>query len=181
MSSPDPRTELVERIRIFHAQSEELGQFARVTEREMAEPYRRLLAHEQHMTETVEKFHRQPVTVDVLARQLTDQHYAREILLRTERDHRVVQFGIMRVHWAHIPAEIRREIEAESTPLGRILIRHNVMRQIQLQALWRVSPGPRLGAWFDLDAPRDTFGRTAVILCAGQAAIELVEIVTPVA
>jgi hypothetical protein len=54
---------------------------------------RMLLAHEHHMTVTVEKFHRCLVDVRVLATNLTEKLYARKILLTRQSDSRIVQFG----------------------------------------------------------------------------------------
>jgi hypothetical protein len=65
--------------------------------------------------------------------------------------------------------------------LGRILIEHDVLRRIRLDRLWRVTPGPDLAGWLcpDADPPPPTYGRTALIECNGEPAIELVEIVSP--
>ena len=76
--------------------------------------------------------------------------------------------------------EVQRRIESQSTPLGRILIEHNVLREIELVALWRVNPGPDLCQLFGLSEPENVYGRTAIIHCNGSPAVELLEIVTPV-
>ncbi len=110
---------------------------------------------------------------------VTPTHYARKITLTRQRDGRVVQFGIMRVNLAVLPAEVRREIEAQQTPLGRILIQHDVMRKIHLMSLWQVTPGNDSAQIFGLSSPEVTYGRAAVIDCNGEPAIELLEIVTP--
>jgi chorismate-pyruvate lyase len=166
--------------RLFYGSLADLGQFTEVTPEEMPDPYRRLLAHDAHMTVTVEEFHRDSVDVRVLDKVTTPRHYARKILLTRHGDGRVVQYGIMRVHWAWLSDEVRTEIEREETPLGRILINHDVMRRIWLSALWRVAPAAELQRLMMLDGPRTTYGRTAIIECDHEPAIELLEIVTPV-
>ena len=75
--------------------------------------------------------------------------------------------------------EVRAEIESQQTPLGRILIQHDVLRKIHLMSLWQVQPGPDLCQILGLAAPQTTYGRAAVIDCNGEPAIELLEIVTP--
>jgi hypothetical protein len=55
-----------------------------------------------------------------------------------------------------------------------------VLREIELVALWRVSPGPDLCQLFGLPEPENVYGRTAIIHCNGAPAVELLEIVTPV-
>jgi hypothetical protein len=171
--------ELYELIGLFYAQPEELGQFEEVLISRMPEPARELLAHTDHMTVTVEQFHQSPVDVHVLDTLVTSTHYARKITLTRQRDGRVVMFGIMRVNLRLLPPEVRLEIEAQQTPLGRILIEHDVMRKIHLMSLWEVTPGADLCRVFGLSSPQITYGRAAVIDCNTEPAIELLEIVTP--
>ena len=96
------------------------------------------------MTVTVEAHHHDSVDVEVLARQVTPTHYARKIILRRSHDRHVVQYGIMRVNFAYLAPQVRDEIVAEGTPLGRILINHHVLRSIHLESLWRVEAGEDL-------------------------------------
>jgi len=100
--------------------------------------------------------------------------------LSRQSDGRVVQFGIVRLNFAQLGVEVRQEIESQSAPLGRILIRHNVMREIELLDLWRVKPGPELCRLFGTTAENMAYGRTAIIHCNGDAAVELLEIAAPV-
>src|SRR5207244_3656776 len=84
-------------VNLFYDKPAQLGQLVEVTSDEMPPVYRGLLAHEEHMTVTVEEFHHSPVDVRVLAKKVARPHYARKILLATKNDGRVVQFGIMRI------------------------------------------------------------------------------------
>jgi chorismate-pyruvate lyase len=165
--------------RLFYPSIEALGEFAEEAIDEMPPGYRRLLAHNEHMTVTVEQFHGCPVDVRVLDRRTTPTHYARKILLTRQSDGRVVQFGIMRVHFASLPEAVRREIESEATPLGRILIEHDIHRRVQLFSLRRVRMGDELRQLFGQAGAAETHGRTALIECNSAPAIELLEIVAP--
>ena len=167
-------------VALFYAQPADLGRFEEVTAAEMPEPYRSLLAHQNHMTVTVEQFHHSPVDVKVLETSHTGQHYARKILLARQTDGAVVQFGIVRLNFAHVSPEVRQEIESQRIPVGRVLIRHNVLREIHLVRLWKVTPGPNLQKLFGLSSDQPTYGRTALIDFSGEPAVELIEIVTPV-
>jgi chorismate-pyruvate lyase len=131
------------------------------------------------MTVTVEAFHGCPVTVQVLQTLVTPTHYSRRILLRRESDDRVVQFGIVRLAIALLDEEVRREIESQSAPLGRILIEHNVLRDVRLLSLWRIAPGSELCGYFQIRGTDPCFGRTALIYCDGVPAVELLEILPP--
>ena len=74
---------------------------------------------------------------------------------------------------------MREEILSGQTPLGRILIEHNVLRRIEPTSFLRVMPGAAMMAWFGLAEARTTYGRQAPIHCDNKPAIELVEIVAP--
>ena len=85
----------------------------------------------------------------------------------------------MRIHLQYCSQAVRDEILSGLTPLGRILIEHNVLRRIEPRCYLRVTPGPDMLKWFDLPESRITYGRLALIHCEGQPAIELLEIVAP--
>ena len=143
------------------------------------EPYRGLLVHEHHMTVTVEAHHGGPVDVVVLDRRHQGNSYSRMILLALRGSGRIVQFGLVRIHFAFCSAEVRDEILSEKTPLGRILIRHNILRRVQPIGFLHVTPGTDMQQWFGLQSPETTYGRLAVIFCGNEPAIEVLEIVAP--
>jgi hypothetical protein len=167
-------------VGLFFRRPADLGHFKEVDSHDLSRDFRMLLAHDSHMTVTVERFHNCPVDVRVLETTLTGTHYARKILLTRQTDGAVVQFGIMRLDFAVVSPEVRREIESQSTPLGRILIQHNVLREVHLTKLWKVTPGEELRRVFNLAPGQITYGRTAIIHFSGEPAVELLEIVSPV-
>jgi hypothetical protein len=146
----------------------------------MPEPYRSLLFHEHHMTVTVEEFYGSLVDVVVLDRRRDGESYARKILLQLQSDGRIVQSGIVRIHLQYCSEPVRDAILAERTPLGRILIEHNVLRRIEPTAYFRVKPGPYLRGWFGRTEPFETYGRLGIIHCDGEPAIELLEVLAPI-
>ena len=164
---------------LFYASLAELGRFEEVASRQLERDYRMLLAHDSHMTVTVERFHNGPVDVRVLDSKLSGSHYARKILLARHGDGGVVQFGIMRLNFSCVSPAVRREVESRAIPLGRILIQHNVLREVHLTKLWRVTPGEELRGMFKMAPGQVTYGRTAIIDCDGEPAVELLEIVAP--
>jgi chorismate-pyruvate lyase len=146
---------------------------------DVPEPYRTLLVHEHHMTVTVEAHHGSLVDVRILERKHEGDLYARKILLTLESTGKVVQFGIVRIHFEHCTQEVQGAIVAGNTPLGRVLIEHNVLRRIEPTAYLRILPGLAMMEWFGLQTPKPTYGRLALIHCDGQPAVELLEIVAP--
>jgi hypothetical protein len=146
---------------------------------EVPQPYHKLLVHQHHMTVTVEAHHGSLVDVRVLQDHLTNEFYARKILLALKSTGKIVQFGLVRVRLKYCSDKVRQEILSRKTPLGRVLIQNKVLRRIEPSAFWCVTPGPRMVEWFGLDRPTTTYGRTAIIHCDHQPAIELLEIVAP--
>jgi chorismate-pyruvate lyase len=146
---------------------------------EVPEPYHKLLVHEHHMTVTVEEHHGSLVDVRILERKHEGDLYARKILLTLQSTGKVVQFGLVRIRFEYCGQDVKDAIVAGQTPLGRVLIEHNVLRRIEPTAYLRVLPGPAMMQWFGLAAPKPTYGRLALIHCDGKPAVELLEIVAP--
>ena len=168
-----------ELISIYYRDSSLLGRFEQVESQAVPSVYRKLLDHSNHMTVTVESHHAENVDVEVLRSDVVDGHYRREILLKTHASQRVVQYGIVRLYMKYLADEPRNEILGQCKPLGRVLIEHNVLREIELFDLLRVECGPVLSKFFGVEPGTITYGRTALIHCDHEPAIELLEVVRP--
>jgi hypothetical protein len=140
------------------------------------EPYRHLLVHEEHMTVTMEEFHDCPVEVHVLDRSHVGDTYNRKIVLTRQGTQIPVQFGIVRFNLTYVTPAVREEIVREQTPLGRILINHNVLRHIDLGAILEITAGPALADYLQMPAGSLTYGRLATIFCNKRPAVDLLEI-----
>lgn len=162
---------------LFFEDATQLGEFTEVPVEKLPSPFRELLGHTLHMTVTVENYHQSPVNVEVLDKRITDTHYARKILLRRQSDNQVVQFGIVRLNKSALSEEVRREIESETTPLGRVLIERDVMRNVKLMSTWEIRPGKELQDAFSCN-DEICYGRTALIYTDGFPCVELLEIVS---
>jgi len=171
--------ELEVMAQLYYPAVESLGEFVELSPADMPPASRDLLAHDRHMTVAVEAFHGCPVNVVVLDSRQTENHYIRKILLTRTRDDAVVMFGIVRIMRCLLIPVVREQIEGEQIPLGRILIEHNVMRNVRLLSLWKVEPGPDIQRLFGLDSPQTCYGRTALLYLDSLPVIELLEIVTP--
>lgn len=168
-----------ELCKLFYSTTDEIGVFEEVTAGELPDQFKALLAHDDHMTVTVEAWHNSLVKLNVLGELRDNDHYARRIMLSLQRDGSPVQFGIMRISLAELPQIVRMEIESQALPLGRIMIRHHLMRDVELDQLWRVTAGPELRKYLKLKRETICFGRTARILVEKKPAVELLEIVAP--
>jgi hypothetical protein len=143
------------------------------------EPYHRMLVHEHHMTVSMESYHNCSVEVDVLASRLVGSLYLRKIVLRKAGTDTAVQFGYVRFNLDFVTLPVREEILQERTPLGRILIQHNVLRHVDLGAILKFTAGPGLAAALRMPLGATTYGRLATIFCNGSPAIDLLEISAP--
>ncbi len=146
------------------------------------EPYRQLLVHTHHMTVTVEGYYGSPVDVRVLNCRRQGNEYARKILLTLRDDLRkVVQFGLVRINLGVCSEPVRNAIIEGKTPLGRVLIQHNVLRRIEPIAYLRVTLNSAMGEWFDVPHGTETYGRVGVIYTGDRPAVEVLEILAPIA
>lgn len=141
---------------------------------------RQLLVHTAHMTATLGNFYGEPVRLQVLEDRLTAGAYWRKILLFPRRSNRIVEFGIVRLYLQYIPKVACDEILSRRTPLGAVLIKHNVHRRVEPR--WYIkAPRREVVDCFGTPAeglPEEIYGRIGTIFCNGEPAIELLEMVT---
>jgi chorismate-pyruvate lyase len=145
------------------------------------QPYYRLLVHNHHMTVTVEDFYGGAVDVKLLECRRTGGEYARKILLELHESRKVVQFGLVRIDLGVCPEPVRNAIVEGKTPLGRVLIQHDMLRRIEPTAFLRVKQSAKMAEWFGANAGQETYGRLGVIYTGEQPAVEVLEILAPVA
>ena len=142
-------------------------------------PYDRLLVHEDHMTIAHEAYHRSPVQVRAVRVEESETHYARRSLLSLPATGRVVQHCTMRIDLRVCSEAVRREILEAKTPLGAILIQHDVMRRIEPLAYLKVERAAPIMEVFGVGAEKVAYGRVAAIHTGGTPTVELLEIVAP--
>ena len=175
-TTTDPRAALASLAAVFFGPgiSEEPDLLA---EKELPEPYKQLLAHDSHMTTSLEAYHGFPVLLEVLEERENPDQYHRKILLTSGPGRHVVEVGVVRINLAYTSTDVRNEIVAKKAPLGDILIRHNVLRDIEPKWFFRFKGPPALKGAFDRALPEPIYGRVGVIHCDGEPAIELLEVI----
>jgi chorismate-pyruvate lyase len=162
---------------LFYTSLSMLGQFEPVGVEDLPTRARRLLAHNDHMTVAHESFHNSPVSVRALEEWSDDSSYARASLLSRQSDGAVIQFGLMRIWLSDLPAAAQEEITSKQAPLGRVLIEHEVLREVELITLWRIVPGPVLQKQLGVGESDSIYGRSAQILVDERPTVQLLEIV----
>jgi hypothetical protein len=142
-------------------------------------PHRSLLAHNGHMTEVLQRHFGGPLSVYPYHIRREGDIYGRRIELRVAGDDRPVMTGIMIFNLALVGTPVRDEIVRAQSPLGEILIRHDILRRVSPDAFLEFDPGDPLVARFGLPLARYAYGRLATIDCDGRPAVDLLEIVRP--
>ena len=175
----NPHDELQSLIDLFPDRELLLLDAEHVPSETLPQPYRRMLAHNDHMTVTMESYYGCPVDVRILDRRLDGNFYNRKIVLLKSGTETVVQFGIVRFDLSYVTQAVRDEILGGQKPLGRVLIDHNVLRHIDLGAVLRIVAGPSLARALQMPAGGITFGRLATIFCNRHPAVDLLEIPAP--
>lgn len=175
----NPLTELDALLQLFPQPEPLIDSAEHIPSSQTPEPYKQMLVHDHHMTVTMESYHRSTVDVRVLNQHLHDDIYSRKIVLLKSGTDQVVQFGIVRFKFQYVTDDVRAEILAGETPLGRVLINHNVLRHIDLGAILQVTAGPGLASLLQMPRGETTYGRLATIFCNHRPAVDLLEISAP--
>ncbi len=142
-------------------------------------PYHDLLVHHQHMTETLERYHASPVAVHPYRVHQQGEMYGRKLDLSLPGSGKIVMTGLMIINLTFVKEEVARQIVEGKTPLGRILVDNNVLREVSSGAYLRLDPSDPLVARFQQDPLRPAYGRLATIFFDGKPAVDLLEIVAP--
>ncbi len=141
---------------------------------ELPEGARRLLAHDEHMTQRLRDQLGCELELHVLRQRRENGCYAREILLLRGDTGQPVEFGIVRIQERCLPAGVMDQIVAERRPRGDILIASVALRRVEPRWYFEFEPGAAPSAAL---AVARSFGRVGVIHCDDQPAVEVLEAV----
>ena len=86
-----PSRELIDLLHLFYEDPGYCGELTAIDREQVPRDYRRLLAHNEHMTVAMEAHHESLVDVEILESRQEKSSYARKILLRRQRDAAVVE------------------------------------------------------------------------------------------
>lgn len=153
-------------------------QFELIAESKLPEPYRRLLAHRQHMTTTLRDHYAGDIALHVLEHGFAQGWYRRVIKLTLTPGGAIVELGIVAMDMGKLPAAVQDAIRERKRPLGDILCASNVLREITPRWYLRIPGGAANLAPWGVSFDHDVFGRVGIMHCDGHPAIELLEIVT---
>jgi chorismate-pyruvate lyase len=151
-----------------------LPEFHVVEARALPRAAHRLLVHSGDMTSKLEEHFDDTMSLRVLQRAHTAEHYRREVLLVGEKSRLPVEYGAIEITLAAFPEPLRAEILEGKLPLGALLNRHAIRYR-------SFAPDAQLAALFELQNATPLYGRSNVLLGAsGETLAQIVEILRPV-
>ena len=147
---------------------------------EMPEPYRTLLVHDGDMTSRLEEFHREPMNLRVLHREMTGDAYRREVLLCAQDSGVPVEYGAIEIQLTAFDYPLRALILEGRQPLGGLLNRHGIRYRSEPRAFLKLAPDSAMDAHFELNDAHTLYGRSNVLLGDGDRVLaRIVEVLRP--
>lgn len=149
-----------------------------VTPEQMPETYRQLLVHNRHMTLVLQEHHGKPINLYVMDAVRDGDFYTRKIFLAKGLNAPAIELGVVRLDLRCIEGLPRQEILQQRTPLGAVLVKHNVFRRIEPRWYLKFPAGSPMLAWMGYPNDGPFYSRIGTIWCNDEPAIELLEIAT---
>jgi chorismate-pyruvate lyase len=133
------------------------------------------------MTPTLERFYRQRMGLTVLSRELQDNAYMREVILKRADDETPVEYGVIRICLDHLPPQAARRVLEEQAPLGNILQTEAIPHMSWPQAFFTANSDTHMRTVLRLDHSQALYGRRNVLLDGSRRLLaEVIEILAPV-
>lgn len=173
---------LVHPLDDFYTRAEQpLPPLNQVDGEEVPEPYKTLLVHQNDMTPTLEKFHRQKIHLRLIGRRRRGDEYFREVVLLLDGNDQPVEFGAIKINLQLFPTVARGQILEERRPLGHILEECRIPHASRPRAFIRVASDPLINDALKLSGAQVLFGRRNTLFDpSGNPLAEIVEILPPV-
>ena len=165
----------------FYAESGlTLPSLVRVNGKDIPEPYKSLLVHENDMTPTLENAYHQKIRLRVLKHQLSGNVFSREVLLTLDHDGRAVEFGAIRIYLDRLPFQARQPILEGRRPLGSILHTQDIEHTSWPEAYVQVATDDAINRALNLTGSYQLYGRRNRLLDASRRTLaEIIEILPP--
>lgn len=144
----------------------------------MPEPFHTLLVHEKHMTLTLTSHYRAFLELHVKEMHYEGTLYSRKITLTVPHGKEVLEYGLIRLDLRYVPDAVKQEIFQQRTPMGELLLRHNILQRVQPRWYLKMQPQSSILSWMNAKYEHSLYGRLGTIYCNGEPAVEVLEIVT---
>jgi chorismate-pyruvate lyase len=152
----------------------------RIEGKQVPEPYRKLLVHRDDMTPTLERFHRQPIHLQILQRHHQGDVFSRQVLLLLNHREKPVEFGAIKIYLDQFPPRARELILECRRPLGSILCTEQILHTSHPRAYVRVASDATIGAALRIGESIPLYGRrNALVSSSRKTLAEILEILPP--
>ncbi len=173
-----PRNGILYPLDVLYAQVGIVPPVARKTSpSRIPPPYHGLLAHENEMTQTLERHVGGPVAIRVLSTSSAGQWYSRRVLVVQESSARPVAMAAVRIRLDAFGARTRARI-LRQTPLGRVLREGGVDYLSRPTAFFEVTPNAEMMGVFWMREARTLYGRQTQIMLGDAGVGDIVEILS---
>jgi chorismate-pyruvate lyase len=153
---------------------------ARVEGPDVPEPYRSLLVHNRDMTPTLATAYRRKMNLRVFKKILTDNIFARQIVLEPEGDDRVAVFAAIKIYLDHFSPDAKRLILEAKQPFGTILHEQQIAHCSRPEAFISVAADETIGKAMGLNANPVLYGRRSALWNSSQIPLaQVLEILPP--
>jgi hypothetical protein len=140
------------------------------------QPYRSLLSHEQPMTLTLESHFGGALALRTLSTLREGRSYFRRALLVKEDSGRPVEMGAIHLNLDAFRPGVRRQILANTIPLGRLLREGGVDYRSRPRVFLKVTPNAEMMGLFRMPKALPLYGRQTVMSVDGRKVGDIVEI-----
>ena len=149
-----------------------------INEKDVPEPYKRLLVHERDMTSTLEAAFNQKIHLKVLQKSIKENILIRQVLLVLDQDHSPVEFGVIKIYLDSFSYSAKQVILEGEQPLGAVLHKYQIKYSSSPIAFFRVKPDQLINQWFEGQVEgNNLYGRQNVLRNSQQEKIaEILEI-----
>ncbi len=139
--------------------------------------YRRILAHDQDMTPTLEAAYGQSLHLRVLQYSLRESVFSRLVLLVLDGTETAVAMGAIKIYLERFPEEARRLVLERQKPLGTILRLQGIEHRSHPVAYFQVTPDELIRRTLRTNGAETLYGRRNVLWDAsGRALARVLEI-----
>ncbi|MEM0897352.1 MAG: hypothetical protein AAGJ79_10740 [Verrucomicrobiota bacterium] len=144
---------------------------------EMPDPQNDLLVHERDMTSTLSRFHESKITLEVVAKELTDSYLLREVILRRADDEAPVEYGAIGIRLGQFDGLLREQIAHGEAPLGELIEKHVLDYRSAPRGFFRVIADETIAAALNVSTGAELYGRSNELTDAeGVAFADIVEV-----
>ncbi len=147
----------------------------------MPHPYQQLLVHSGDMTPTLEKYHRERISLKLFDKRLSDDGwYSRRVALTLDSSGVPVEFGAIRINLNLFSAVARQHILEGKRPLGTILNEDGITHSSKPVIFFRVESDDLINETLSLTGMHTLYGRRNVLSDEkGRVLAEVLEILPP--